>query len=173
MSNGTGSTASMNRMKALTDKMKIPPPPGNEVTYDEAGYAINPDKSFEGSTTLPTFNVVYDKDSDTTSTSVGDEKKARSIKKGKLKQRFKQMKVGKRVSEKLQERQMAKSIKKGKLQSKELTTNDVEVKGGGYTKSVKKLIFRSDKEKLEINKYKKWLKKNNLKDSHKNRENFN
>ena len=61
MSNGTGSTASMNRMKVLTDKMKIPPPPGDEVTYDEAGYAINPDKPAEelikGTTLLPTHTV--------------------------------------------------------------------------------------------------------------------
>ena len=54
-----GSTSSMNRMKALTDKMKIPP--GNEVTYDAAGYAINSNKSVKeltkGTTVLPTANV--------------------------------------------------------------------------------------------------------------------
>ena len=54
-----GSTSSMNRMKTLTDKMKAPP--GSEVTYDAAGYAINPDKSTEeltkGTTVLPTVNV--------------------------------------------------------------------------------------------------------------------
>lgn len=56
-----GSTSSMNRMKILTDKMKTPP--GNKVTYDAKGYAINPgNKSIkeltEGTTVLPTVNVV-------------------------------------------------------------------------------------------------------------------
>ena len=70
-----GSTSSMNRMKTLTDKMKAPP--GSEVTYDAAGYAINPDKSTEeltkGTTVLPTVNVE----------AKGD-RYAKSFKKGKL-----------------------------------------------------------------------------------------
>ena len=54
-----GSTSSMNRMKALTDKMKTPP--GGEVKYDAEGYAINSNKSVKeltkGTTVLPTANV--------------------------------------------------------------------------------------------------------------------
>ena len=45
-----------------------------------------------------------------------------------------------------------------------------EKDGHIFAQGVKK---KSDKENLEIEKYKEWLKKNNLKDSHKNRENFN
>ena len=78
-----GSTSSMNRMKILTDKMKTSP--GGEVKYDAAGYAINQsDKSIEeltkGTTVLPTANVE----------AKGD-RYAKSIKTGKLKQRFTQI----------------------------------------------------------------------------------
>ena len=46
-----GSTSSMNRMKALTDKMKIPPPPGNDEFTDEEK------KLMKDTIVLPTHTV--------------------------------------------------------------------------------------------------------------------
>jgi hypothetical protein len=128
MSKATGSSASMERMQNMITQVNN--------NGDGNGDLINPHIPPGGDEivdygSLPTFNVVLDKESDTISTSVGEEKKARSIKRGKLKQRFKQMKIGKRVKDKFHERKMARDIKKG--------ASLPDTKKGFMTSSKKKL----------------------------------
>tara|TARA_R110002110_G_scaffold259387_3_gene475166 strand:- start:1181 stop:1672 length:492 start_codon:yes stop_codon:yes gene_type:complete len=95
----------LDRMGSTLGKVKKPlkkKEEGNKVTYDAKGYAINPDKSIEeltaGTTVLDTHTVK----------TKGD-RYARSIKKGKLRE-----KMG-RLTDRVKDAVKGKSMKTGKL----------------------------------------------------------